>query len=296
MFLTSLLIPLVLMDGVVSRHEGFLLVCVAVVFTYIASRRSIQKRKDTSLPPPGLVETDAEAAGAPPRASRIRLAGIALVGLILLIVGGQVFVNGASGLALAFGLSQRVVGLTVAAVGTSTPELAASIIAALRGHPSIAVGNVIGSNIFNAVSVLGGVAAIRPVNGSISAFGLDLVCLVVISAIALILVRSTRLIRRAEGALLILCYGRLSVSPAAKSAGQFGYDTELETAVCSERANRGPGEPASPKARRQPPRPPPPGSIGTRESVAPQLRSPLPFLRSARRAVASRRGSYPPAA
>jgi cation:H+ antiporter len=207
MFFASLLIPLVLLDGIVSRYEGLLLGLFALVFTYVTGRRSMRDPKKSSVPAEGLAEADAEAAGAPPGADRFRLAGIALSGLILLIVGGQVFVNGASGLAIALGLSQRIVGLTVAAVGTSTPELAASIIAALRGHPSIAVGNVIGSNIFNVLFVLGGVAAVRPISGSIRAFSFDLACLIAVTLIGLLLVRSARFIRRAEGAFLILCYG-----------------------------------------------------------------------------------------
>ena len=122
------------------------------------------------------------------------------------MAGGQAFVDGAAGLALAFGVSERVIGLTVAAIGTSTPELAASIIAGLRGHPSIAVGNVIGSNIFNVLFVLGGVSAIAPVNGSAAAFRVDLACLMTLSTVGLILVRGPRLIRRSEGALLVVCY------------------------------------------------------------------------------------------
>ena len=201
MFATSLLIPLVLMDGVVSRAEGIVLLLLAVVFTYVTARSSVQGKDGRNLS-----ESDAEAAGAPPGSTRIRLAVIAVFGLVLLAVGGQAFVNGAAGLALRFGVSERVIGLTVAAIGTSTPELAASIIAGLRGHPSIAVGNVIGSNIFNVLFVLGGVAGIAPIGGSNAAFQLDLACLVALSALGLILVRGPRLIRRSEGALLASCY------------------------------------------------------------------------------------------
>ncbi|MEO8598087.1 MAG: calcium:sodium antiporter [Candidatus Solibacter sp.] len=206
MFAVSLVIPILLTDGVVSRVEGLILLVLAGLFTYAAAHSARRERKDNAKDDQRTIETDAEAAGAPPGRSRLRLAGIAVFGLILLIVGGQAFVSGAAALALAFGLSQRVVGLTVAAIGTSTPELAASIIAGLRGHPSIAVGNVIGSNIFNVLFVLGGVSAIRPINGSVGGFRLDLACLVALSTLGLILVRGPRLIRRSEGTLLVVCY------------------------------------------------------------------------------------------
>jgi cation:H+ antiporter len=103
-------------------------------------------------------------------------------------------------------MSERVIGLTVAAVGTSTPELAASIVAALRGHSSIAVGNVIGSNIFNVVFVLGGASTIHPITGSLPLFALDLGCLAFFSTLGLVVVRGPRLIRRSEGAVLVACY------------------------------------------------------------------------------------------
>ncbi len=204
MFATGLMIPILLADGVVSRTEGLVLMVLAGLFTYAVARSSGRERGDKN--DLSTSEADAEAAGAPPGRTRLRLIGIAAFGLILLIVGGQVFVNGATGLALSFGLSQRVIGLTVAAIGTSTPELAASIIAGLRGHSSIAVGNVIGSNIFNVLFVLGGVSAIHPIRGSVDGFRLDLACLFALSALGLILVRGPRLIRRSEGTLLVVCY------------------------------------------------------------------------------------------
>ena len=201
MFGVSLLLPLLLLDGVVSRGEGLVLLALAVVFTWLTARRAHGGSKVS-----GMIEADAEAAGAPPGTGRLRLAAIAAFGLVLLVLGGEAFVNGASGLALSMGISPRVVGLTIAAIGTSTPELAASIVAALRGHSSIAVGNVIGSNIFNVLFVLGGVAAVRPVTGSLNAFRGDLVWLILFSALGLVLVRATRTIRRWEGGLLVGCY------------------------------------------------------------------------------------------
>ena len=84
------------------------------------------------------------------------------VGLAVLVIGGELVVRGASGLALAFGISPIVVGLTVVAFGTSSPELAVSLGATLDGNPDIAVGNVVGSNIYNILLVLGVATLIRP--------------------------------------------------------------------------------------------------------------------------------------
>jgi cation:H+ antiporter len=200
MLASSVVLPLCMLDGVVSRIEGGALMLGAVAFTYFTLRSPVPAPNDS------LIEADAEAAGAPAGKGRLRLTAIAAIGLILLLIGGQAFVTGATGLAVALGLSERVVGLTIAAIGTSTPELAASIVAALRGHSSIAVGNVIGSNIFNVAFVLGGVATVRPISGPIDAFASDLVWLLLLSAVGLVMVRGARILRRWEGALLLLAY------------------------------------------------------------------------------------------
>jgi cation:H+ antiporter len=201
MIATSAALPLLLLDGVVARWEGLVLLALAAVSSWFTIRTAGPAAADPAIP-----ESDAEEAGAPPGAGRPRLAAIALAGLLLLVLGGQVFVHGAGGLARSFGITDRVIGLTVAAIGTSTPELAASIVAVLRGHPSIAVGNVIGSNIFNVLFVLGGAASIRPVTGSLDSFGFDLIWLGLLSLLGLLLVRGSRLIRRSEGIVLIGCY------------------------------------------------------------------------------------------
>ena len=99
-----------------------------------------------------------------------------------------------------------MVGLTLVAVGTSLPELAASLVAARRGHASMAVGNVIGSNIFNVLFVLGGAAAIRPIEGSLRAMRLDVGALVVASIAAAYMLRKERVLGRLEGAALLVGY------------------------------------------------------------------------------------------
>lgn len=130
-----------------------------------------------------------------------------VLGLAGLIGGGSLFVDGASGIASALGVSDAVIGLTVVAAGTSLPELATSIVSALKGKPGIAVGNVIGSNIFNIFFVLGGAATVRPLTfGAIGEADL----LVLTGACFLFWFFGwffrRRTITRAEGAVLAACY------------------------------------------------------------------------------------------
>lgn len=130
-----------------------------------------------------------------------------LLGLAGLIYGGDRFVDGASGIASALGVSDAVIALTIVAAGTSLPELATSIAAALKGKSDLAVGNVIGSNIFNIFMVLGCSATIRPL--SFGAIGMvDLLVLTVASLLFWFFGYAirTRTITRGEGAILAIGY------------------------------------------------------------------------------------------
>lgn len=130
-----------------------------------------------------------------------------IFGLGGLIWGGDRFVDGATGIAKGFGVSDAVIGLTVVAVGTSLPELAASVVAAWKNMPGLAVGNVIGSNIFNILLVLGSASVIRPLPFSgIGVF--DLSVLLYASVIFLVFgwLFREREITRAEGSVMFLSY------------------------------------------------------------------------------------------
>lgn len=130
-----------------------------------------------------------------------------ILGLVLLIVGGNLFVDGASYLAGLLGVSQSIIGLTIVAIGTSLPELATSIVAATKGKSDLAVGNVIGSNIFNTFFVCGAAGVVRPLQfGTIG--NLDLLILTLSALLFLIVSRwgGNRIITRAEGILLVIVY------------------------------------------------------------------------------------------
>jgi len=133
-----------------------------------------------------------------------------VAGLAALILGGQLLVNGAVGIAYAFGLSEALIGLTVVAVGTSLPELAASIVAARKGKTDIAVGNVVGSNIFNLLWVLGFSAVIASI-GYNPMLNVDMLILIAATILLLFLIYAGRrnILGRGEGAVLIgiyVCY------------------------------------------------------------------------------------------
>ena len=193
--LSAAALPLLLRDGVIGRLDGALLLLGAAWFTRIALRAVTPKdapRHSESAPPP--------------QQGRLALMGFVVVGLAVLLGGGKLFVDGAVGIALRVGMSERVVGLTVVAIGTSLPELAASLVAALRGHSELAVGNVLGSNIFNVLLILGVTALAHPVEGSLRGVGLDLIFMGVLTVLTVIAMHTERRIRRYEGAGLVIVY------------------------------------------------------------------------------------------
>lgn len=133
--------------------------------------------------------------------------GLVLVGgLGVLILGSRLFVDGATVLAKSMGVSDAVIGLTVVAAGTSLPELAASVVAALRRQSDIAIGNVVGSNIFNIFCILGITATVSPIHSS--GIGLrDGVAMMLLALILLPFAMTGRRISRVEGAILVSVYG-----------------------------------------------------------------------------------------
>jgi cation:H+ antiporter len=194
----SLLVYTLATDGRLGLGDGLLLSVLGVAYTVFAIRTS---RKEASTPPEGT------AAGM----GRALLQGTLLVaaGLVLLGLGGHWMVGSATIFARAFGVSELVIGLTVVAVGTSLPEVAASVIAALRGERDIAVGNAVGSNIFNIVAVLGLTAVFAPdgVPVAKAALAFDLPVMIAVAVACLPLFFTGQLVARWEGALLLAYYG-----------------------------------------------------------------------------------------
>lgn len=127
------------------------------------------------------------------------------VGIVFVVVGGRAVVYSARAISQIWGMTETLIGLTVVAVGTSLPELVTSIVAAKKGEAGMAVGNVVGSNIFNMMFILGLASVIQPVSVNIATFW-DLIILAIISIIAFVISLSKRTISRLEGAVMLLIY------------------------------------------------------------------------------------------
>ncbi len=145
-------------DGVISRIEGMLLFLGAIVYTAMQIKLGLQSREEEGR---GTVEL--EGPKAPRNAWEFALRFLYIGGgFALLVFGADMLVGGAVGLARMAGVSELVIGLTIVAGGTSMPEVAATVIATLRKEAAMAVGSVVGSNVFNLLSVLGLTAVIAP--------------------------------------------------------------------------------------------------------------------------------------
>ncbi|QIG53407.1 calcium/sodium antiporter [Altererythrobacter sp. BO-6] len=134
-----------------------------------------------------------------------------LIGLALLVIGGQALVTGAIDLARVLGVSETVIGLTVVAVGTSLPELAASVAAAIRGKPGLAIGNVVGSNIYNILLIGGATMTIAPFAVPADLLSFELVLLALSAVAFLLLVSRAKEISRMIGALLVIAFAANTV-------------------------------------------------------------------------------------
>ena len=132
-------------------------------------------------------------------------AGLIIFGLILLVGGAEVMVNGATGIARKMGVSEWFIGVSIVAVGTSLPELVASLIAAKREHGKMVIGNIFGSNIFNILLVLGTASSIQPIK-IVEAIHPDLIFTTALTCLLLVLIRLKHNLNRLEGALLLLGY------------------------------------------------------------------------------------------
>ena len=202
LILSVVVVPLVLWDGRINQLEAGAMLALAIAFTIITLTTAAGDRSLSAE----AVEESAEAGGAPGGEGKTRLFAITLIGLALLIGGGELFVDGATGIAQTLDLSDTLIGATVVALGTSLPELAASIVAAMRGYSSLAVGNVIGSNIFNIFLIFGVTGQINPIDGDLGKLQAHLIFLGVVTFLGVFSMRGARKISRVEGILLLSVY------------------------------------------------------------------------------------------
>jgi len=204
---STLALPLAVARDTIPRGVGAALLLTGVLYTawMVRAARS-QRELAEAVHDARETAADAETLGAPHARSRLWLGVTALVGFGLLLLGAHLFVGGATSIARALGMSEWLVGMTLVAVGTSLPELATSLVAARRGHSDIAIGNAIGSNIFNVLLCLGAASTLGRVSVSRAAIAPDLVALVALTALGALFLRTERILRRWEGAVLFAAY------------------------------------------------------------------------------------------
>ncbi len=199
----SLLLLLLASDGALSRADGGLLVIGMSGYLLFAIYGARNENPEVQA------EYEREFGCEPPTRGQIVLQiGLIVAGLALLVLGSRWLVNGAVAFATLIGVSQLVIGLTVVAVGTSLPEIATSVIASLRGERDIAVGNVVGSNIFNILAVLGIMGVLSPVAVPVArgALTFDLPVMIAVAVACLPIFFTGYCITRREGILFLLYY------------------------------------------------------------------------------------------
>lgn len=174
----------------ISRIEGILLLCGMAAYIGVLVADALKKR-----------DTGDEVKAMSPLKSVLCIIG----GLAAIIVGGDLVVDSACDIAAAFGMSEALIGLTIVAAGTSLPELVTSIVAAKKGDSGLALGNVVGSNIFNILFILGAASALSTINVAPELF-IDTAILIGVTLFMYFLCRSKDKTSRGEGALCVLVY------------------------------------------------------------------------------------------
>ena len=182
-------------ENMLSRISGIILLVVCIIYMFIlvkaAKKDSVKDEENTS---------------------EIKMSKnilLSLIGVVGIVFGGNLVVDSATNIAYALGMSEKLVGLTIVAVGTSLPELVTSIVAALKGENDIALGNVLGSNIFNLVLILGASAAISPITVS-GVMVIDFIILIAVTlfigALILFNKKEEKRLGRLEGIILVGMY------------------------------------------------------------------------------------------
>lgn len=200
----SFLMYFMSLDGVIGRFEGILLFGGIIAYTVFLI---MQSRKENKIVEDEYAQEYAAKNESGWKPWVINL-GLVVIGLALLVQGSNWLVESAITIARSLGLSELIIGLTIIAAGTSMPEVATSVMAAIKGERDIAVGNVVGSNIFNILSVLGLTALVAP-NGipvSAAAEAFDIPVMVAVAVMTLPIFFTNNLIERWEGWLFLFYY------------------------------------------------------------------------------------------
>jgi cation:H+ antiporter len=194
MFAASMLFFIWAYDGVISQIEGIMMFSMLVIFTWLLIRNSRKKNKKKSVDEAEVIPN-------------IYLSiGKNLAGLVMLYFGSKWLVEGSIDIAKDFGVEERIIGVTIIAFGTSVPELAASIMAAIRKETDISIGNLVGSNIFNILCVIGLTASIKPIQVSQKIIATDMIWMLAIAFALGIILFFWKKINRWHGLILVSSY------------------------------------------------------------------------------------------
>jgi cation:H+ antiporter len=208
MVVALILFAIALTGAELSRLYGAVLfagLVVYIVYSYIVGRKQTAAAADAG-------EEDETLAAAP--MSGLLTAGWLALGFALLFAGAEMLVRGSISIARDFGISEAVIGLTIVAVGTSLPELATSMVAAIRRHGDVALGNIVGSNIFNILGILGIAAMVKPIAISANFPAFD-IPVMVITTLALLVMLFARLpLGRVAGAVFLAGYVSYTIALA----------------------------------------------------------------------------------
>ena len=195
LIITSLIIVVFAWNNHLGRTEGFIMICLLVIYLW----RAFQTKEEIDL------DLSEDHFFSEYRGSSFQTF-LVILGIIMLILGANWMVEGATGIARKLGVSEWFIGVSIVALGTSLPELVSSLIAAKKGHGEMAIGNVFGSNIFNILMVIGTTSLIQPLSIGEEIYT-DLIYTTALTCLLLLLIRMGNVIRKRDGIILIVCYG-----------------------------------------------------------------------------------------
>ena len=199
----SLYLLILTLNSKLGRTEGITLFTGIIIYTFFNYYLAKKETKDTSE-----IESELEQIGY--IASRSKQIFLILIGIVGVVGGAQIVVDNAVIIMKILGVSEKFIGLTIVAFGTSLPELATSVVAALRGEMDISIGNLVGSNVFNIMSVLGAASLVRPIPipGGFFESGLwiDYLVMLFTSFLPWLMMRKTFTVTRKDGFILLACY------------------------------------------------------------------------------------------
>jgi cation:H+ antiporter len=204
----SVYLLLISLNSTLGRLEGVTLFGGIILYTYF--NYAVAARESRHETPVMSVAYDIAMAEVEYVTSRSKQVVWIVLGIVGVIAGAEILIDAAVAVMKVFGVSEKFIGLTVVAFGTSVPELATSVVAVLRKEMDISIGNLVGSNVFNMLSVLGAASLVRPIpipGGFIdSGLLIDYLVMMAISALPWLMARKTYIVQRRDGLILLSCY------------------------------------------------------------------------------------------